>query len=256
MVPPWQIISRFYKGRKWGMIPSVNASRILLAVCLAIFGAIDCFAGAVIREPGAIYLEDFTAHPVLVPVKASAPIFYQPDLARFLGTLRGGQQVQLQAVLGDVYRVRGLAQQGQVVGWLPASALAPLKKEFLESLKQNAARHEAIADLISKNEVAVNMTPDEVVASLGKPAKKTSRLDAAGHSEVWEFVKFERIPQERTGYDQYGRLINSVIYIKVPSGKISVIFDNSLVTAIEQTEGNIEKEARVRLVPAPLVFAN
>ncbi len=235
---------------------SMRGFRLLL-VALALI-ALPCAsqAGAVIREPGAIYLEDFSAHPIRIPVRQDSPIYYQSDLGRYLGTLAKGQVVELQAVSDNAYRVRGVAQQGQVAGWVLPAALAPLKQEFLANLRQNAARRDEVAALIARNEVAVNMTPDEVVAALGKPSHKSTRLDAASRQEVWEFVKFERVPQTTTGYDRFGRLVSSVVYVSVPSGKISVSFADNLVASVEESEGNLAKDAHVKLIPAPLVFAN
>jgi len=234
----------------------VSALRLLLAACLAVLPVSLGFAGSVIREPGAIYLEDFARQPVRIPIVADTPIYYQSDLGRYLGTLRKGQTVELQAFKDTAYRVRGMAQQGQVAGWVNPTTLPALKKEFVVNLKQNAARRDEVAALISRNEVAVNMTPDEVIAALGKPSRKSSKQDAAGREEVWEFIKYERVPQTQTGYDVYGRLVTSVVYVKVPAGKLSVTFDHDLVTSTEQTEGTLDRDAHVRLVPAPLVFAN
>ena len=233
--------------------PPVTPARFLLLASVALITQTGAWAGAVIREPGAIYLEDFAAHPVRIPVKDDAPIYYQPDLGRYLGTLKKGQLVELQAVTDHAYRVRGVAQQGQVVGWVAPASLPPLKREFLDSLRQNAQRHAEVFALIARNEVAVNMTPDEVIASLGKPSRKSSRTDNNGRQEVWEFIKYDRVPQETTGYDRFGRLVTSLAYVKVPAGKLSVIFDNNLVSSLEQSEGSLERDARVRLVPAPLV---
>jgi hypothetical protein len=209
-------------------------------------------AGAVIREPGAIYLEDLVTRPVKLTTLETTPIYYQSDRGRFLGALKKGQLVELQAVGENAYRVKGQAQQGQVAGWVDPKFLTPLKKEFVENLKQNAARREEVAALIARNEVAVNMTPDEVTAALGKPSKKSSRVDANGREETWEFVRFERVPQEVTGYDRYGRLVNSIVYVKVPAGKLSIVFANNLVTALEQSEGTLARDARVKIVAAPL----
>jgi hypothetical protein len=47
-----------------------------------------------------------------------------------------GQLVEVQAVSDGAYRVRGLAQQGQVLGWIEPRYLSPLKPEFLANLKQ------------------------------------------------------------------------------------------------------------------------
>jgi hypothetical protein len=210
-------------------------------------------SGAVIREEGSIYLEDLLMKPARLATVADAPIYYHSDLGRYLGTLKKGQIVELQAVSDAAYRVRGMAQQGQVAGWVDPKFLNPLKKDFLENLKQNDARRKEVLALIAKNEVAINMTPEEVMQALGKPSKKTSRLDAKGREDVWEFVRYERVPQEVVGRDPTGNLVRSITYIKVPNGKLSVTFANNLVASLEQTEGSLDRDARVSIVAAPFI---
>jgi len=226
----------------------ISISALLL--CASAFGAPS---GAVVREEGAIYLEDLLPKPVRLATMEDAPIYYKIDLARYLGTLKKGQIVELQAVADGAYRVRGLAQQGQVAGWMEPAFLNPLKKDFLENLKQNAARRDEVVALIAKNEVAINMTPDEVMQSLGKPAKKSSHLDAKGREETWEFVKYERVPKEAVGRDPAGNLVKTVVYVKVPIGTLAVSFANNLVASLEQTEGTLDRAAQVRIIPAPFV---
>ena len=222
-----------------------------LLLCTAAHGAPT--SGAVVREEGAIYLEDLLPKPVRLAVIADAPIHYKIDLERYLGTLKKGQVVDLQAVGDGAYRVRGVAQQGQVAGWVDPKFLNPLKKDFLENLKQNAARRDEVNALIAKNEVAINMTPEEVMRSLGKPAKKSSHLDAKGREETWEFVKYERVPKETYGRDPAGNLVKSIIYVKVPVGKLAVSFADNLVASLEQTEGTLDRAAQVKIIPAPFV---
>ena len=224
------------------------AAALLVCTAVAHAGAVS---GAVIREEGAIYLEDLLVKPARLATIGDAPIYYHSDFARYLGTLKKGQIVELQAVSDKAYRVRGLAQQGQVAGWVDPKFLNPLKKDFLDNLKQNAARLEQVRALIAKGEVAVNMTLEEVQQALGKPTKKTSHVDASGRADVWEFIRYERVPQETVGRDLNGNLVSNIIYIKVPVGKLSVTFANNLVTALEQTEGSLEKGATTKIVPAP-----
>ena len=150
--------------------------------------------------------------------------------------------------------MRGLAQQGQVAGWVDPKFLNPLKKDFLDNLKQNAARLKDVQALIAKNEVAINMTPEEVVMALGKPSKKSSRVDAKGREDVWEFVRYVRVPQETTGQDRFGNLVRSVVYVKVPAGKVSVTFSNNLVSSLEQSEG-VADAGRISVVTAPFVVS-
>ena len=237
-------------------LPPVKALHLLLGVLLCAAPLPARAAGALLREEGAIYLEDLLPRPVKLATVQEAPIFWKIDLAKYLGTLRKGQLVEIQAVSDGAYRVRGQAQQGQVLGWVEAKYLSPLKPEFLINLRQNAARKAEVDALIARNEVAINMSPEEVGRALGKPAKKTSRLDAAGREEVWEFVRFERVPQEINSYDRYGRLITSYIYVKIPAGKLSVVFQNNLVSSLEQTEGTIERAAQVKIVAVPFNVVN
>jgi len=226
---------------------------LVIALFLCAAAHAGSISGAVIREEGSIYLEDLLVKPARLATVADAPIYYHNDLARYLGTLKKGQIVELQAVSDKAYRVRGMAQQGQVAGWVDPKFLNPLKKDFLDNLKQNAIRLEQVKALIAKNEVAINMTPEEVQLALGKPTKKTSRVDASGRQDVWEFIRYERIPQETYGRDGNGNLVSTITYIKVPSGKVAITFANNLVTLLEQTEGSLEKGAQARIVPAPFI---
>ena len=229
-------------------LPFPLVAALLLAPVLA-------RGGAVIREEGAVYLEDFLKQPVRLTTLAETSIYYQKDLGRYLGTLRKGQIVELQAVGETAWRIRGKAQQGQVAGWVAAAALSPVRQDFLDNLRQNALRKSEVDALIEKNEVAVNMTPAEVTKSVGKASKTTSRLDANGREETWEFVRYKTVPQEITGYDSAGRLVRRVAYVKVPNGKLAVTFQNSLVSALEQTEGTLDRDARVKIVSAPVNVA-
>jgi hypothetical protein len=238
------------------MIWTVKALPLLLfAAFLCASAHAATISGAVIRETGAIYLEDFVPQPVRLATVADAPIYYKKDLKRYLGTLKKGQFVELQAVSENAYRVRGVAQQGQVAGWVEAKYLSPLKKEFLASLTQNAARRDAVLALIAKKEVAINMTPDEVALALGKPTKTTSRLDAAGREDIWEYIRYELQPQETVARNGFGNVVTAVTYVKVPVGKLAVTFANSLVSALEQSEGSAHN-VRQSVVQPPFTVVN
>ena len=67
--------------------------------------------------------------------------------------------------------------------------------------------------------------------------------------------RYTRVPQETTGYDRTGRLVTTTVYVKVPSGKLTVNFENSLVTALDQTEGTTDVQVAPRIIPAPILVA-
>ena len=236
---------------------------LFLSLGLAIFTAQAHAAGlpshatsALPREAGAVYLEDLAIKPVKLSVIGEAPVSSQIVNGNYLGVLRKGSVAEVVAIADTAVRVRGTAAQGGVAGWVPASGLTPMKAEFIESVKKNAQRKTEVDALIAKGEVALNMTQEEVAVSLGKPQKKQAKLDAKGRQEIWEFIRYARVPQEAIGRDQQGNLVRNVIYVKVPAGKLSITFEHNLVTGLEQTEGAPDVGGGVQLVPAPIVFAN
>jgi len=227
---------------------------LILSLGIALFGAHASAGTALLREPGAAYIEDLAIKPVKLTVIGEATVYSQIANGRYLGVLRPGSAADLVAIADGVLRVRGTAQQGGVVGWVNIASLTPLKADFVQSVRQNAKRKAEVDALISKGEVALNMTQEEVASALGKPQKKSFKLDAQGQQGVWEFIRYARVPQETTGRDPLGRLVVTTVFIKVPAGKLSVSFENSLVSALEQTEGNADIPGPIRLVPAPIVM--
>ena len=232
---------------------SVKAFSLITAVLLT-FSATAALP--ILREPGATYLEDFNVKNVRLVALADASVYSVLNQGRYLGVIGKGRPVELIAVSEKGLRVRGMAQQGQVSGWVDAATVTPLKPEFIESLRANAKRKTEVDALIAKNEVGLNMTLDEVTASLGKAQKKTSKLNAGGRNDIWEFVRYTRVAQETTGYDRDGRLVRSVNWVKVPSGKLIVTFENNLVSALEQSEGTTDVVAPVRIIPAPILVVH
>ena len=229
---------------------------LFLALGLAFLSTQAFAVSGLLRESGAVYLEDLAIKPVKLTVIGEAAVHSQMVNGNFLGVLRKGTVAEVVAISDTAVRVRGTAQQGGVVGWVPATGLTPMKADFVESVKKNAQRKTEVDALIAKGEVALNMTHEEVTSALGKPQKKQAKLDANGRQEIWEFIRYARVPQETIGRDQQGNLVKTVVYVKVPAGKLSVTFENNLVSALDQTEGVPEVAAGVRLVAPPIVFVN
>lgn len=230
---------------------------LLLALRLALVSAAcvgPALADGLPRERGALYMEDFLDQPYRLKVLAPGPIYFNADQARFLGTMRAGQLVELQALNENatLCRVRGQAMQGQVAGWIDARFLSPIDPAFVDGLHRSLARRARVKALVAANEIALGMTPAEVTASLGPPPKRASRADAGGVSEKWEYIRYESVAKSVLGVDAFGRVVTNVVYERVPVGSFGVVFTNALVTAIEQSEGNATATAQVKSVPVPV----
>jgi hypothetical protein len=172
---------------------------------------------------------------------------------RALGSMAAGTPVTLVAMSDTAYRVRGRARHGDVAGWMRADDLILPDPQLPQKLKAHFDRQQKVAALIENHQVGIGMTRDEVQQSLGKPTRTTSKLTAAGREEKLEYAVFEKVPQTVVGRAPDGQLVQSVIYVKVEVGTLSISFKDSLVEAIEETKGNPLRGTGVQIVPVPIM---
>lgn len=233
---------------------SLRLPFVFLLASLLCARAFDSSA-PIIREPGAIYLSDFASKPIKTSLSQPANACFHIDMKTYAGTLRPNQTLEIVAISenGDLYRVRGMAQQGQILGWVRAQDVQALDPEFAKNLKKAEERRRIVNALIAKNEVAIGMTPQEVHKSLGKPNKKTNKANQTSTEQTWEYVKYANVPQQVTSYDAWGNLVASTIYVKKPVGKLTAVFSNDLVSSLEQSEGTISSGNEVQIVVPPVV---
>lgn len=247
-----------------------------LVPVLALLLAWTAHASPIIREPGAIYLSDLGLKPMRLKLLEPAPCFFDVAQTRFGGTLRFPQTLQMEAIAADgSLCIRGNAQQGGVAAWVNPQFVEPLPPDFVANLRKAEDRRIQVEALISKNEVAIGMTTEEVGRSLGKPQKRTNRADANGTQQVWEYVRYELVPQTTyvpvnnqtiiqlpgTGTNQPPQTIvqggagyaPSTIYVKVPVGKLAVTFRDDIVTELDQSERS-RRGGEVSVVIPPLTL--
>lgn len=245
--------------------------RIFLLVAAILVA--DAEASPIIREPGVIYLSDFAEKPMRLRLVRAAPCFFDTSMSRYAGTLRFPQTVQVLAFGDKVCRVRGNAQQGGVAAWLPYEELEPLPEGFLDDLAKAEERRRAVETLITQREVALGMTEDEVLRSVGRPQKRSKRADKEGVRQVWEYIRYQLVPQTTysPGFTQTivpipgqtnapgGMIVTgstgfqaSTIYVKVPVGTLSIAFADGVVETMDSTEGTLVGTGQVSVVAPPL----
>lgn len=222
----------------------------------------------IVRVPDAIYLYDLGWPALNLPVaRAGARAFSDARLTRYAGTLRFPQTVSATAFLSEACLVSGLARQGRISAWVPYRELGPLPANFLANLRQAERRRESVEALISRNEVAIGMTEDEVSRSLGRPQRTSRSANRNTTRTVWEFVRYRNVPQtvmspyttrathwhpNRGAITTGGTFFQPATqWVRVPVGKTKVTFENGVVSAIAQTEDN-NPIGRPRIVAPPL----
>jgi hypothetical protein len=205
-------------------------------------------------EPGTIDIEGQLPQTIHLTLKDEAGVYATSTLQRPVGSMAPGTQVTLVGLSDQTYRVRGRARHGDVAGWIKADAFVMKDPELPAKLKALFERQKQITELIAAKQVALGMTPQEVLAALGKPSRKSSRVTAAGRQDLLEYSVYDRIPQYRTGIDPFGNPIQTVVYLKVEVGTLSVSFKDGLVDAIDEVKGNPLQGGQVRIVPGPVFF--
>lgn len=189
------------------------------------------------RERGAVYVEDFTDDAVKLTLPQAAPAFADSSARRSLGQLLGGQKVDLIAFTEKACRVRGRAAHDTIVGWVGLKHLKSDDPDLFERLKQAAARQAEVEKYIARKEVAIGMTPDEVVRALGRPDEETTNVRQESSTGSFSYVTYDRIPQRNLARDRYGRLVQTITYIKVETGRLTVEFENGTVASLQSTKG-------------------
>jgi len=230
---------------------------VLLALCAV--AAVPAMAERpkynLVREKGATYVRDVLDEKDRIQIKVLRPtnVYLTKDARNVVDVLRAGRPVDLEAFTRFAYRVRGMGTQGMVVGWVNPRDLEAPPPGMLDNLRKMVERREQVDKLIAAKQVALGMTTDEVAESRGRPTKRSHRLTAEGRTDVWEYIEYENIPQYDYIRDPYtGALFKRFShYVQIEKGKITVDFQDGVVTALSGME-DLRRKRDLAIVPAPL----
>jgi outer membrane protein assembly factor BamE (lipoprotein component of BamABCDE complex) len=219
------------------MTSRASVASVVLVALVAPLSAEPAKKSSLTREKGAIYVEDFTTEPLKLRVKAPAPVYSSLQGQRSLGVLVPDQLATLVAFSDKACRVRSRAAHGDVVGWVGINYLESKDPEFFDRLKKIADRQKQVQQLIDRKEIAIGMTTDEVLQALGKPDAESSRFDSNSEAQTFQYITYDRVPQKNFVRDRFGRLYETITYIKVETGRFTVNFADGAVSSIESTKG-------------------
>jgi hypothetical protein len=205
-------------------------------------------------EPDVVYLAQAVEKPVKLTVIKEAPVFSDKSGKHRLGTLKADQIVELEAITDKIYRVRGQGTRDGIAGWVAPWAFTSKDPQFVFHLKELYDRQIQVQALIAAKQVAVGMTLSEVTRSRGKPTKTTVRKTEKGQSGSWDFVEYEEVKHYITRLDPVtGAAYRQFSHVtQTEKSRLSVEFEDDVVTAIEESED--KKEGNVRIVVPPVIF--
>jgi hypothetical protein len=207
-------------------------------------------------EEGVVYVEEFSEEGIKLQVEKPGIVYATNKGGRNRGILKTGTSVDLVSFTDRAYFVRGKREDNiGVSGWVTPAAFSAKDPKFVDKLKQVHARQLLVRELISKKEVALGMTPEEVSQIYPRPTKTKVRRNAQGQTQVWEMIEYEeknhyamvRDPLTGAFFRQLTHTTNEEV------SKVVVEFENGFVTAIEESENNGPRKPTI--VAAPVVFA-
>jgi hypothetical protein len=205
-------------------------------------------------EAGTMDVEGLLKKPPVLKVLREAPIYTRSTMDQALGSMAPGTLVTLVGISDHGYRIRGRARHGDVSGWMRIQDLLSPDPNLVPNLKKLHDRQMQVDELIANHQIALGMTAEEVMASMGKPNRKSSKLNALGRNETYEYVVYDRVPQYTTSVDAFGRPIQTVVYVKVETGSLSVVMKDGVVESVEETKGDPLGGRGVKIVPGPIIF--
>lgn len=205
-------------------------------------------------DPKVVVLDEILKKPIRVTVVEHAPVFSDYLGRNRLGTLRANQEVTIEAITDQVYRVRGRGMRDGIAGWVPPWAFRSEQPEFVELLKTLYDREIIVRQLIEERRIAIGMTFDEVRRCKGEPTKATVRRDGDGQSGKWEYIEYHEVKHFTNHIDPVsGQVFRTLSHVtREESGKTAVEFTNGLASAIEESKE--DRPPTTRIVVPPFLF--
>ncbi|QTN31280.1 hypothetical protein HZ994_02700 [Akkermansiaceae bacterium] len=205
-------------------------------------------------DPEVVYLNEVVDPPIKLRVIKEAPVYSDKAGNIRLGFLKADQTVTLEGMTAKVYKVRGEGTRNGLAGWVAPWAFSHPQEDFVAKLKQLYERQIAVNEVISREGIAIGMTPAEVGKSRGKPTKTSVRRTAEGEQGSWEYIDYEDVKNYATRIDPAtGQVFRQLVSItREEKGKTVVEFKDGLVTALEESENR--QGGDVRIIVPPLVF--
>ena len=153
------------------------------------------------QEPGVVYLDATIRKPIELTVIKDAPVFADKEGRHKLGVLLADQKVRLEAMTGQVYRVRGQGAHDGIAGWVGPWAFSSRDPRFVENLKRLYKRQIQVQQLIEDKELAIGMTTHEVRLARGEPTRTSVRQTGESRDGRWEYLEYKDVKNYATVRD-------------------------------------------------------
>lgn len=219
----------------------------LMLVHAAWFGA--AALAAEIRYGDAFYFDEWNLPPLQLKALGRTPLCFSRDRSNVIAHIAKGQPATVLGWSETNYYVVVQIATGPARGWVEADAFEKPAADVIEKLKARRERVLANRELIARHEVALGMAREEVLASIGKPDRKSQVRSKEGDQEEWLYFTYRYVPRYSYLLDQYGQLKPYVTYQKIVTGHKAVSFRGGEVIAVADEAGDNPVPAGALVTP-------
>lgn len=188
-----------------------------------------------LREPDVLYFDQTLPDKVLLTLEKSVRVYLDKDFQVLAAALPSGAKLQIVGIGSDGnYLVSTQYRGTRIEGWVKLSDLPPLDPKILEAARQAQARNDAVQKAIKERRVIQGMSLAEVGKAMGKPDRTAFRQDAQARIDTWTYITYDLVPQNTYVTDALGRTSLQTVYVKSPTGELTIDFTNGSVVSVEQ----------------------
>ncbi|MEM6822303.1 MAG: hypothetical protein AAF558_10225 [Verrucomicrobiota bacterium] len=187
-----------------------------------------------LRDPDALYFDGLAGKTLIIlEVKKATAVYATRTRNAYLRNFSVGDKVELVAYHPETFLVR--ESKSSFEGWVPAENLTPPDPEKIEEIQALLEEEKKYSAAIKEKKVISGMIPEHVRKVLGKPDETAFRTDENGRSDVWTYIEYDSVYQNRDYRDPTtGQVFYRRVRVKVPVSEKVVEFTNGRVTAIEK----------------------
>ena len=203
------------------------------------------------KDSNVVYTEDLTAEKLTFDVIENRAMYFTKRGSNRLATIQKGAKAELLAFDNRAFKVKTKGKNGNIVGWVSPHALSCSDPNFIANFGKVYERQIVVNELIRNKEVAIGMTPDEVISSLGEPTKTTTKLSAKGTSGTFEYTETYEQKHYRYTTDPYtGDSYKTLSHITEEIKSQTIInFENHSVSTIQESVDNSQKRPTIVTYP-------
>lgn len=205
-------------------------------------------------DPDVIYINEHIDQTIYLLTTKPTTVYATKKGTRRLGAYPANTKVELLAITDKAYRVKGQASHAGVTGWVNPKSLASKDKDFIANLKKLYLRQLIVKEIIAKNDIAIGMTTEEALKSIGNPTETEVKQTRKGESGKWHYIVQEEHKHYRIIRDPYtGNPYRQLSHITTEeTSRITLELENNTITSVTRKDKN--GPAKVRIIPVPVVF--